>query len=220
MNVELILDSLSMLNCCSTFQGTLGKSSDDLVRRSSNSPTYRRRGFLKELNVERIRPDFRINVPARSAPSSGFSSPALSPRRFSTVDFLHTSFRASSALEASPQDRVTGSPPQVLSSGIRCTPDHSPVQSPTSQNPCLNTRKHNDALSHSYHKSQLETRLDGNNASVHKLPLPPGVSRPSQSSLTHQHPDKSDASPVKAQWRKGKLIGRGTYGSVYVATNW
>ncbi|XP_027092103.1 mitogen-activated protein kinase kinase kinase 5-like isoform X1 [Coffea arabica] len=200
-----------------SFQGILGKSSDDLVRRSSKSPTYRRRGFFNGLNVEGVRRDFTVNIPARSAPSSGFSSPALSPR-FSTVDF-HYPFRASSALETSPQDRVTGSPPPLLPTKLPCSPDHSPVRSPTSQNPCMNVRKNNGAALHSYHKSHSETWFDGNNANVHPLPLPPGVLRPSQSSLTYQNVDKSDVSPVIAQWKKGKLIGRGTYGSVYVATN-
>ncbi|KAL3514560.1 hypothetical protein ACH5RR_027277 [Cinchona calisaya] len=193
------------------------KSSDDLARPSSKSPTYLRRGFFEELKVEGVRYDLRLNVSARSAPSSGFSSPTLSPQRFNKVDLFHSSFRASSTLEASPQDRVTSSPPEVLPSKISCSPDHSPAQSPTSQSHGMSTRKQNGGQLHSYHKSHSETWLDGNNANVHPLPLPPGVSRPPQSSLMHQHVD--EVSPVKAQWKKGKLIGRGTYGSVYVATN-
>ncbi|CAN6859966.1 unnamed protein product [Brassica oleracea] len=43
-------------------------------------------------------------------------------------------------------------------------------------------------------------------ANVHPLPLPPGAP-------CHL---KQDSFP---QWKKGKLIGRGTFGSVYVATN-
>ncbi|XP_019185214.1 PREDICTED: mitogen-activated protein kinase kinase kinase YODA-like [Ipomoea nil] len=53
----------------------------------------------------------------------------------------------------------------------------------------------------------------GNNAqanNVHRLPLPPGAASPCR---------KQDQMPLKGQWQKGKLIGRGTFGSVYIASN-
>ncbi|KAL3505219.1 hypothetical protein ACH5RR_035060 [Cinchona calisaya] len=203
----------------STFQRTRGKSSDDTASRSSKLPTYQRRGFYKELDVEGIGNDFRLNVPVRSAPGSGFSSPVLSPQRFSTVDLFHSPLQASSASGTSPRDWVVGSPSQLLPTRIMCSPDHSPLQSPTSQNSCMSARKQTGSSLHSYHKAHSDTWLEGNNANVHPLPLPPGVSRPSQSPITHQHMDNSEVSPVKSQWIKGKLLGRGTYGSVYVATN-
>lgn len=70
---------------------------------------------------------------------------------------------------------------------------------------------------HLRNKSFPESWPEGSNAHVHPLPLPPGVSRPSPTAS--QNSDKSDISSVKGQWRKGRLIGRGTYGSVYVATH-
>ncbi|KAJ9567583.1 hypothetical protein OSB04_003549 [Centaurea solstitialis] len=60
-------------------------------------------------------------------------------------------------------------------------------------------------------------RVENKNNKVHPLPLPPGgVSRPVS---WHQSLDKSQGKARKGQWEKGKLLGRGTYGSVYEATN-
>ena len=55
--------------------------------------------------------------------------------------------------------------------------------------------------------------------SVHPLPLPPGSAMASQPTLIPQLTPKLDIAPIKSQWQKGKLIGRGTFGSVYVASN-
>lgn len=198
---------------------TLGKSTGDVDKRSCKTPTYRRRGFPKELSVEGVRYNFRLDAPARSAPSSGLSSPVLSPKRFSTVDFFHSSFNASSPLETSRLDRITCS---LQASPVRIShsPDHSPLQSPTSNNHPTITRKQTGVALQSYHKSRLEVGHEGNNANGHPLPLPPGASRTLQPSSMSQQMDKSSVtSPGKGQWKKGKLIGRGTYGSVYIATN-
>lgn len=51
---------------------------------------------------------------------------------------------------------------------------------------------------------------------VHPLPLPLGANLPSPKVLITTEPESQ---PMKGQWQKGKLIGRGTFGSVYVATN-
>ncbi|XP_022879928.1 mitogen-activated protein kinase kinase kinase 5-like isoform X2 [Olea europaea var. sylvestris] len=182
----------------------LGKTTD-LARRSSVSPTYRFRKFPEELNVDTTQNNFRLQFPTCSAPNSGYSSPIRSPKRFSTVDFFHVS---ALAFESSPSDRIAKS----CQNSPRHTPDHSPLQSP-----CRNTVNHNGNLMHLRNKSFPESWPEGSNAHVHPLPLPPGVSRPSPTAS--QNSDKSDISSVKGQWRKGRLIGRGTYGSVYVATH-
>ncbi|CAH9100420.1 unnamed protein product [Cuscuta epithymum] len=142
--------------------------------RRATTQTYRRRGFYDDhTNTNKDRLDsFRLEVPARSAPGSGFTSPVLSPKKFSTVDIF------------------------------------------------------NPAFLHS--KSHLE-----NNLNVHPLPLPPGVLRLSPSCPTHNNTEKSAQScpthnnaeksdtplPTKGLWQKRKLLGRGTYGTVYVASN-
>ncbi|KZV54585.1 mitogen-activated protein kinase kinase kinase YODA-like [Dorcoceras hygrometricum] len=153
-------------------QRNLGKTKDDIaIRRSYASTSYRRRGLPKHLYVDAAQNDFRIHFPARSAPSSGTSSPILSPQRCKTVDLFHPSFHG---LEAS-------------------TSEHS---SPDAD--------------------KLMRRREGhshNNANSHPLPRPPAVWRPRHSM------NKSDCSSGKGQWQRGRLIGRGTYGSVYVATH-
>ncbi|KAK6139037.1 hypothetical protein DH2020_027223 [Rehmannia glutinosa] len=102
------------------------------------------------------------------------------------------------------------------------TPEHSPLHSPTSQSPTKhgNSRNCNAVFVHSHNKSLPESfavRNETNNANVHPLPRPPTVSRPSPT-IRHSF-DKSDVSSVKGQWQRGRPIGRGTYGSVYIGTH-
>lgn len=179
------------------------------------SPTHHRRGFLKDCNAEN---DFHLHFPASSAPSSGHSSPVLSPRRYSTMDLFHPSFQVSSALESSTSDRISKS---YHISPIP-TPEHSPLHSPTLQSPTKhgNSRNCNGVFVHSHNKSLPESfavKPDTNNSNVHPLPRPPPVSRPSPT-IRHSI-DKSDFSSVKGQWQRGRPIGRGTYGNVYIATH-
>lgn len=56
---------------------------------------------------------------------------------------------------------------------------------------------------------------------VHPLPLPPGAAQPPppSSPRTTNKPDLNPKTPRRSQWQKGKLIGRGTFGSVYVGSN-
>lgn len=198
---------------------TVEKSTRDFDRGSCKSPMYSGRGFSKQLSVEEVQYDFRLNAPARSAPSSGLSSPVLSPQRFRVMDPFHSPSNASSSFKASHSDRITSSL-QLSPTRVSRSLEHSPLQSPRSNNHPLNTGKHNTVLLQSHNKSLPEVGLDGNNTNVHPLPRPPGSSRPSQSPSVGQQMDKSYVtSSVKGQWKKGRLIGRGTYGSVYIATN-
>ncbi|TKY55740.1 Mitogen-activated protein kinase kinase kinase YODA [Spatholobus suberectus] len=70
----------------------------------------------------------------------------------------------------------------------------------------------------------LETARHESNAppvNVHPLPLPLRDTLPSPPTANPFSPvvAKSELLPMKSQWQKGKLIGRGMFGSVYVATN-
>ncbi|KAM7265385.1 hypothetical protein ACFE04_003068 [Oxalis oulophora] len=57
-------------------------------------------------------------------------------------------------------------------------------------------------------------------SNVHPLPLPPGAGLMHAHTLpAHQVSPKSEILPMNNKWQKGKLIGRGTFGSVYVASN-
>ncbi|KAK2992323.1 hypothetical protein RJ640_020316 [Escallonia rubra] len=193
------------------------EGTNQVATKSSRSPTYLRRGFHQNLNVESADRNFRVNVPARSAPTSGFTSPSLSPPRFGTANI----FNSSSALDASVFNRLAGSASQVLPLRLTPSPNHSPLRSPTLLSPCR-ARSPTGVALQSQHKSLPESsvaRSEGNNTNVHPLPLPPGVSRPSQSNAICHGMDKSDVSSIKGQWQKGKLIGSGTYGRVYVAIN-
>ncbi|KAJ8538039.1 hypothetical protein K7X08_014579 [Anisodus acutangulus] len=172
----------------------------------SSTPTYRRRGFPQDLNADSV--EFRLNVPARSAPSSGFTSPVPSPKRFSTQDLFHPPFRQASSSSPSEAYSFQLSPTRVINSA-----DHSPLSS---------FRNNRSGAVHSHHKSLPESSLalnETNNINVHPLPLPPGVLRQSELCTIHSNMDKPCVSPRKGQWLKGKLLGRGTYGSVYEATN-
>jgi hypothetical protein len=63
-------------------------------------------------------------------------------------------------------------------------------------------------------------RTEGNGSvSFHPLPLPPGAISPMQTSFSTQPAPKVEIPSVACQWQKGKLLGSGTFGCVYEATN-
>ncbi|KAG8098289.1 hypothetical protein GUJ93_ZPchr0013g34314 [Zizania palustris] len=62
----------------------------------------RRKAFKEKFQDKRSSEtlNFRLNIPAKSAPSSGFSSPVQSPRRLSNVDFLPTAISIQGAISS------------------------------------------------------------------------------------------------------------------------
>lgn len=195
------------------------KTTDDIVRKSEKSPAYRRRGLPRDLNLEPAENNFHQYFPARSAPSSGYSSPVLSPQRYGTVDLIRPAFQVPLDLDISSSDRVSKF--HRLSS--LPTPENSPLHSPTSQSPTKHEklRNCNGVFMHSHNKPPPEcsgARNDTNGGNVHPLPRPPTVSRTSPTTTRHSF-EKSDISSIKGLWQKGRPIGRGTYGSVYIATH-
>ncbi|KAI7746931.1 hypothetical protein M8C21_020660 [Ambrosia artemisiifolia] len=146
------------------------------------STYHRRRGYPQDINGEKVHGDIRLHVSARSAPTSSFTSPTLSPKRFSTFDIFDSAFANTREFHLLPPSEASTRRNQLHSP---------PLQSPYSV-----------------------SRTDSNNTNVHPLPLPP--SRPVS---RRQSLDKSDGQSVKGRWQKGKLLGRGTYGTVYEATN-
>lgn len=128
-----------------------------------------------------------------------------------------------SAPEVPSSDRTlcTGTTPSRISCDLSVHSfDHSSFTS-NKWSPLQNIRSSNGPPSPS--KLQIEipvARRDSNaQANVHPLPLPPGAAMLSPRTPGPQSTPKSDLVPVKDQWQKGKLIGRGTFGSVYVASN-
>uniref|UniRef100_A0A804M4I5 mitogen-activated protein kinase kinase kinase n=1 Tax=Zea mays TaxID=4577 RepID=A0A804M4I5_MAIZE len=147
--------------------------------------------------------NFRLNIPAKSAPSSGFSSPVQSPRRLSNVDFSSAAISIQDTNFAGGQER---------------SPLSSPLRSPVlkSRNPSAPPSPMHPKLFPENHVS----RPDGNgSASFHPLPLPPASVSPKQTNASHQLVPKAEMPSVAGQWQKGKLLGSGTFGCVYEATN-
>ncbi|XP_043689572.1 mitogen-activated protein kinase kinase kinase 5-like isoform X2 [Telopea speciosissima] len=209
---------------------TIRKSTEHIDGLSAKSPTDRGRMVLHDPNgVENVRSNYMLNVPVNSAPTSGFSSPARSPRRFSTGDFLSSPFMVSqgfqvwSAPEFPSLDMPTGLSPRASPEKLISSTDCSPLYSPTITGPGLNARSPSGAASPILHKQSAESSSawheSNGHVTVHPLPLPPGATITPQQAFVHQATSKPETSSMTSQWQKGKLIGRGTFGSVYVATN-
>ncbi|XP_020167811.1 mitogen-activated protein kinase kinase kinase 5 [Aegilops tauschii subsp. strangulata] len=171
--------------------------------------------------------NFRLNIPAKSAPSSGFSSPVQSPRRLSNVDFSSAaiSIQGSNILSApSPwsSDQSGSSPPSTspekFVGGQERSPRSSPLRSPArrSRYPSAPPSPMHTNLFPENHTS----RPEGNpSANLHPLPLPPVSMSPKQTNFGHPSVPKVETPSMAGQWQKRKLIGSGTYGCVYEATN-
>ncbi|GFY93883.1 mitogen-activated protein kinase kinase kinase 5 [Actinidia rufa] len=151
----------------SGFGGKVACHDSRKTKEHANTRPFRK--SPKKLNgVERFLDSYVISVPI-SAPTSTFSSPAMSPQR-KCWGYFYVSL--------------------YVTSSLVCTGD----------------------ASFGYESSNGQ-------ANVHPLPLPRGATSPSQPTSISQITAKPDLMPIISQWQKGKLIGRGTFGSVYVASN-
>ncbi|XP_022775210.1 mitogen-activated protein kinase kinase kinase 5-like [Durio zibethinus] len=172
--------------------------------------------------------EFRVNVPVRSFPTSPYSSPAvISPRRMSAGDMyphyiVPTGKQVWSAPEMLTLD-VAGLPPPAFYDYIAFSTDNTPLHSPPNRSPRRKNRSQSGPPSPVHQKLLLEissSRPESNGPiNVHPLPLPPGAAMASPSASIPQVTTKLEPLPMNCQWQKGKLIGRGTFGSVYVASN-
>ncbi|GLT47027.1 hypothetical protein SLA2020_207490 [Shorea laevis] len=177
---------------------------------------FNRRRFSHDLNVGRSsNHNLMLVVPTRSAPTSVFSSPVASPRRSDASDVLNSPFwghqdqlPASIALDVLPAGKS-----EAYSLPVSPRNLHTPERSP----------QHSLSVPSSYFNARSPNRFPfPPHANPHPLPLPPGALQPSQQSIPpigHHITEKPASTSMKGQWQKGKLIGRGTYGSVYYATN-
>ncbi|MED6218255.1 hypothetical protein PIB30_025178 [Stylosanthes scabra] len=136
--------------------------------------------------------DLKLHYAAKSAPTSIISSPVTSPRRSSNGEFYDPFIHFTQEFN----ETLKVSPPRTL---------HSPDLSP----------RRGWSLFHNPNNIREGSRPENN---AHPLPLPPKSPLPAQSTIMHQ---TSEISPSvkKGPWQKGKLIGRGSFGSVYHATN-
>ncbi|GMP31546.1 hypothetical protein CsSME_00005712 [Camellia sinensis var. sinensis] len=198
------------------------KNKDHADTRSGKSP--------QELNcMERFQFNYGFNIPI-SAPTSPYSSPTRSPHRCAGDNITSHCmspqvFQMWSAPEMPPLDLNLGLEfshqilsPEKTAFSVDSSPLHSPRLSPRQS-----SRIPSGPPSPLHKKLSVDThsvRRDSNaQAVVHPLPLPPGATSPSKPSPIPQATAKPEVMPIKSQWQKGKLIGRGTFGSVYVASN-
>ncbi|KAL3755742.1 hypothetical protein ACJRO7_002746 [Eucalyptus globulus] len=118
----------------------------------------------------------------------------------------------------------------------RGSPEYSPIPSPRMASPGPSSRIHSGAVTPTHPRaggSSIEPQTtwpDDGKQQSHRLPLPP-VAVSNSSPFSHPNsaatspsvprsPGRSEtpASPG-SRWKKGKLIGRGTFGHVYVGFN-
>lgn len=114
----------------------------------------------------------------------------------------------------------------------RCSPECSPVPSPRMTSPGPGSRIHSGAVTPLHPRSggtsaeSSTAWLDDGKQQSHRLPLPP-------ISIPHSHfspysvapaiprsPGRTENPPIPgSRWKKGRLIGRGTFGHVYLGFN-
>lgn len=192
----------------------------------------------------RNRNGYWVNIPTMSAPTTPYMSPVPSPQRKSTVldlPFFYLPPKSNQAWSAPdmPLD-TSGLPPPAFYDITAFSTDNSPIHSPQPRSPRRQIRSpqpsrpssplhsmlspdHSaaprDSVSSPLHPRMSTDVTNGRNSNVHPLPLPPGAACPFSTAASAQAPLKHDSFPINSQWKKGKLIGRGTFGSVYVASN-
>ncbi|XVF36214.1 hypothetical protein REPUB_Repub19eG0039100 [Reevesia pubescens] len=189
------------------------------VADSTKSLLSRRRGFSHERNFLSVDYNLRLNVPARSAPTTAFSSPSVSPQRSKTVDLFASpsscpqKLRGLIDLDIPDLGRTATYTLSVSPVKTVHTPDHSPMHNPGRNK--ISFASHHKVLMEN-HREWLENNTQVN---AHPLPLPPGAVPSSQSAVSNHIIEKPIPTSMISQWQKGRLLGRGTYGSVYEATN-
>ncbi|KAI4381667.1 hypothetical protein MLD38_007722 [Melastoma candidum] len=163
------------------------------------------------------RKNSRNSVAARSAPTSPLSISARR-RNFSRefLQYYHITPKRINFWSAPETPTVHSFPSAHEPSAYSF---EAPLPSPPVKSPVKSSKNIIGSVSSLRPKSLSAARQDSNaNASVHPLPLPPSAALHSPSSRP-QASIMTEHMPLKGQWKKGKLIGRGTFGSVYVASN-
>lgn len=222
VNVERVSAAAESRSDCSNTQ----RSPDHVDPPSKGYKFSTHRKAMHDPNsVESIA--FRLDIPTKSAPPSGSSSPVLSPHRLSNVDVFPSTFNVSQGLQAwsAPEilsmDMMAGISLQASPEKFHGSLDVSPLYSPVIRSPIPKSKNQSAPQSplHSKMYSESSGAWHDSNVTVHPLPLPPGPAALPQPSFSHQNASKNEGTSMTTQWKKQKLIGSGTFGNVYMATN-
>lgn len=224
--------------------GTIRLKKDHDAKVSASSS--HNNGYSQNWRVEIANHALRPGVPVRSAPTSRLPSPVFSPERSTSADGVKCLsncrdgisknlnvkiVRYNCKLDVSPRSAPTSGPensqftdyfssfwsPQNLQvSTVKVAdsdPDNSSPQDPTKQSLQINLRSQSKFTFPSNHRSlpRYSREWLESNINAHPLPLPPGT--------VHHTTENLRAPSLKSQWEKGRRIGCGTFGKVYIATN-
>ncbi|KAL4369045.1 hypothetical protein GQ457_05G006980 [Hibiscus cannabinus] len=174
--------------------------------------------------------DFMVHFPISSPLTSQYASPVATPQRMSAADmFPHYIIPASNQAWSAPEMNaldVAVPHPRAFHDYNAFTSDNTPLHSPPNRSPTRKNRSQSGPPSPIHPRLSLEItdtsslrHESSGPVSVHPLPLPPGAGLASPSASMPQVATKPESLPMNSRWQKGKLIGRGTFGSVYVASN-
>ncbi|CAO2830834.1 unnamed protein product [Amaranthus hypochondriacus] len=173
-------------------------------------------------NMHRVQENLSIDITFPSAPPSSNSSPIHSPENgvlYGDPFYLYPMESTRWSEPAMPTAFPYGGPPErnIVSR------DTSPFRSPLVKSPIQPRKSTSTGPPSSMPRLSIEISSPhyDNNAlvNVHPLPLPPTPSSSVPASPVPQLTRRPELLPLKGQWTKGKLIGRGTFGYVFVATN-
>ncbi|KAL6553136.1 hypothetical protein OROGR_006978 [Orobanche gracilis] len=204
---------------------------DSMANMEHSETRQSRKSRPRQTSKEKSSDMYNTDIPI-SAPATPYSDLALGPMKSDTWATKYTAhpgvFQVWSAPEMPHSDGNLGlgfscqTPPEGNASS---SVDNSPLQSPRPSNHprAMSPRRTLSPLSAKIPTENPLRRESNAQGTVHPLPLPPGANpiSPVGSRSDTSGPSVSSAlSPVaKSKWQKGKLIGRGTFGSVYVASN-
>ncbi|KAJ6404837.1 hypothetical protein OIU84_012917 [Salix udensis] len=213
----------------------LGRSSTDHISMKSAKPSSNfRQRFSRHAIVESTNRDIILKIPPKSAPTSGFSSPTSPPRWNATG--LFTS-RVATELTKSPGKSNRVQPNDVYVEGAIykfrgvtslgiTSPKSAPTSGPQSPVTAIPQRSYTGDFLPTSVETQKSSKdwPESSHASAYPLPLPPKTAPPqfsiaSPPAVIHNTLEKLNVPFKKNQWVKGRLIGSGTYGRVYIGTN-
>lgn len=220
------------------------KSREAIKPANQVSALSHKRGLLSN-HVPNLQVPSRSNF--YSAPDSSLSSPSRSPMRAFGAEQVNSAFWTGKTYpDLTPLGSGQCSSPgsgqnsghnsmggdmsgQLFWQPSRGSPEYSPIPSPRKNSPGPSSRIHSGAVTPLHPRAGGPTTDDGKQQS-HRLPLPP-ITISNSSPFSHSNSAATSPSvprsPGRAEnptspgsrWKKGKLLGRGTFGHVYLGFN-